>query len=104
MKPLPRLCAIALLVLTVLPFIEPLRTLDPNSVGDTTVGWGPDSVAGEVFAQLGAIRAPRLRILFGTLPLPLIVAATIRHTQLVFVSLSAPLSDSVSTRCQILRV
>jgi hypothetical protein len=104
MKPLHRLCAIALLVLAVLPFIEPLQARDPNSVGDNTVGWGPDSVAGEVLAQPGAIRTPRLRILFGTLPLLPIVAATIRHTQLIFVSLSVPLSDSVSTRCQILRV
>ena len=99
-----QLCAIVILVLTVLPFTEPFATFDPNSVADSTVALVRNDARGLGFRDTDSSEWVKARLSVGALPSPLALATLPYRTKHAILVEPLSLADPTTTRCQVLRV
>ncbi len=96
-----RLCAIVLL-LTAMPFTEPLRAFDLHAGTDVVVPTGAHNRNGDSSELSGEWVRPRLS--FCLLPSPLVLAATVHKAEQAVTLVPTPVGDSLATRCPVLRL
>ena len=99
-----QLCAIVILVLTVLPFTEPFATFDPNSLADSTVAPLRSGARGPGFRETDSSEWVKARLSVGALPSPLALAILPYRTKHAILAEPLSLGDPTATRCQVLRV
>jgi hypothetical protein len=102
-----RLCAIVIVILTVLPFTEPFGAFDPNSLADSTVAPLRGGTRGPGFRETDSsewVKARMSRLFLGALPATLALAVLPYRTKHAILSDRSPLADPTATRCRVLRV
>ncbi len=77
---LHQLCALTILVLTILPFTEPFRIFDPNSVADATVEPLRNDERGATVGDPNSVEWIRPRVSVGLLPAALAITVAILQT------------------------
>jgi hypothetical protein len=102
-----QLCAIVILILTVLPFTEPFAAFDPNSLADSIVAPLRSGARGPGFRETDSsewVKARLSRLSFGALPSSLALAILPYRTRHAIVAEPLALADPAATRCRVLRV
>lgn len=99
-----QLCAIVILVLTVLPFTEPFAAFDPNSLADSTVAPLRGGTRGPGLRDTDSSEWAKARLAVGALPSPLALAILPYRTKHAILAEPLSLADPAATRGLVLRV